>query len=93
MDKTLEVRIKHKRDTSANWTAKNPVLLYGEIIFVETDDGVKTKIGDGATTYNNLPFTDELLKSYMATNYVTKNDLQEALAALSLGFVATEADM
>ena len=30
-------RIRQKRDTSANWTAKDPILLDGEIIIVDTE--------------------------------------------------------
>lgn len=92
MEKTLEVRIKHKLDTHANWTSRNPVLLSGELIFVLTDDGVKQKIGDGTSTYSNLPFTDELLKNYVSNNFVTKAELQEAISAVR-GFAYTEDDM
>ncbi len=53
-------RIKLKRDTSANWTARNPVLLNGEVIIVDTaDGGVRKKVGDGVKTYTQLPFDDE----------------------------------
>ena len=41
-------RIRQKRDTSANWTAKDPILLDGEIIIVDTASGsVRKKVGDG----------------------------------------------
>ena len=36
MSKNINVRIALKRDTSANWTNYNPVLLNGELILVET---------------------------------------------------------
>jgi hypothetical protein len=48
--------VQHKRGTAAILTANNPVLAAGEI-GVETDTG-KTKIGDGTTTWNNLPYTN-----------------------------------
>ena len=49
--KTIQVR----RDTAANWNTNNPIPKAGEWCF-ETDTGI-TKIGDGATRYNNLvPF-------------------------------------
>lgn len=93
-EKTHRARIRQKRDTSANWTARNPVPLNGEIILVDTADGaVRTKIGDGVKTYTQLPFTDEALRSFIANTYVTKAELQEALAALNLGFAAGEEDM
>ena len=62
--KTIKARIKCRRDTSANWTQNNPVLLYGEIILVDTSTGeLRAKIGDGVKTYTQLPFSDEVLRS------------------------------
>lgn len=55
----LNTRIRNKRDTVANWEANNPVLLDGELIVVDTEDGtVKLKIGDGVKTYSELSFLD-----------------------------------
>lgn len=56
----FDARIKNKRDTEANWTAANPVLLNGEIIFVDTDSGLRRKVGDGSSTYSQLSFDDEV---------------------------------
>lgn len=48
----FNTRIKSKRDTAANWTANNPVLLNGEIILIDTDSGeLRAKVGDGVKTY------------------------------------------
>ncbi len=44
-----------RRDTAANWASNNPVLNEGEAGF-ETDTHV-LKLGDGSTTYSNLPIT------------------------------------
>lgn len=61
-------RIQNKRDTSANWTKNNPVILNGEIILVDTAEGeLRAKIGDGTKTYTQLPFSDEVLKSLINT--------------------------
>ena len=66
-NKVLNTRIKLKRDTSANWTNNNPVLLNGEIIIVDTADGeVRFKIGDGSKTYTQLPFEDEGVRNLIA---------------------------
>ena len=60
----LKTRIRHKRDTSSNWTTNDPKLLNGEIIIVDTADGrVRTKTGDGNKTYTQLPFDDEAIYS------------------------------
>lgn len=45
-------RIQLRRDTAANWTAENPVLLVGEVGF-ETDTR-KLKLGDGSTAWSSL---------------------------------------
>lgn len=62
--KTFNTRIKNKRDSSSNWTSRNPVILNGEIILVDTDAGeLRAKIGDGVKTYTQLPFSDEALRA------------------------------
>ena len=64
--KIINARAKNKRDTSANWTAANPVLLDGELIIVDTAEGeVRMKIGDGTKKYSQLPFEDEKLRSLL----------------------------
>lgn len=65
--KELLARVQHKRDTSANWEAEDPVLLNGEIIVVDTEDGkMRTKTGDGQKKYSELPFDDEDLRKAIA---------------------------
>ena len=60
MAKTFNTRISLKKDTNSNWTQNDPVLLDGEMVIVTTDAGdVRMKIGDGTSTYTELPFTDE----------------------------------
>ena len=54
---SIDVRIKNRRDTDANWISKNPVLLDGEIILVKDGEGnTRLKIGDGVSTYTQLPY-------------------------------------
>lgn len=73
-DKQFNARIRWKRDTSANWTSNNPVLLNGEIIIVDTDSGeMRFKIGDGVKTYTQLPFEDEVVRN-LINNKVDKVD-------------------
>ena len=65
--KTYNARVKNKRDTSANWTTNDPVLLKGEIIIVDTASGeVRYKIGDGVKKYSTLPFSDEAVKALIS---------------------------
>lgn len=51
-------RMWQRRDTAANWQAKNPVLAAGEIgvQLGATADAIKFKIGDGIAAWNTLNF-------------------------------------
>ena len=65
----FNTRIKFKRDTSSNWTNKNPIILNGEIILIDTDSGeLRAKIGDGSKTYTQLPFSDEVIRNLIPTD-------------------------
>lgn len=52
--KTLNTKIQLRNGTAAEWTAKNPVLLKGEM-GIETDTH-KIKVGDGSTQWSNLAY-------------------------------------
>ncbi len=48
-------RIQHRRDTAANWTSADPVLLDGELALVKNTDGTfALKMGDGTKNYSAL---------------------------------------
>lgn len=52
-------RMWQRRDTAANWTSVNPVMQAGEIgIELSPTAGVshKVKIGDGVSTWTQLPY-------------------------------------
>ena len=67
-------QIKLRRDTSANFTSKNPILGVGEPAY-ETDTK-KLKIGDGTTAYNSLDYIGE---NGSATDAYTKAETDELL--------------
>ena len=46
--------IKHRTSSASAWTSANPVLAAGEK-GVESDT-LKSKIGDGTTAWNSLPY-------------------------------------
>lgn len=48
-------RIQLRRDTAAAWALANPVLADGEPGFER--DTKRSKIGDGETEWNDLPYT------------------------------------
>lgn len=62
---TMNARFGLKYDTYANWTKNNPVLLAGELAFVEVpaetgavqqEPAILIKAGDGTSNFNALPF-------------------------------------
>ena len=50
--------IQFKRGTSSQWTSNNPTLSAGQpgVEFDNNQDATKIKIGDGSSTYSNLPY-------------------------------------
>ena len=88
MSTTLNTRVQSKRDTSANWTQNNPVLLDGEVIVVDTNSGdVRFKVGNGTSTYTQLPFQDEAIYNELNTKLTTPTGNQGQF----LGFTANNA--
>ena len=68
-EQNLNIRIKHKYDTEANWNKNNPVLLSGEIA-ITSDKFGKHKVGDGTHKWSEL--------SYVKAD-LTKSDVISAL--------------
>lgn len=55
---TLSQRIRHRRDTGANWTAQNPVLANGELGIESDASSLRGKFGDGTTAWASLPYAE-----------------------------------
>ena len=70
-DKTIDVRLKQRYDTEANWNSANPVLLEGEMA-ISSDKNGKYKVGNGTSTWKQL-------------NYA-KSDLQKSDVVNALGY-------
>ena len=54
-----DIKIKLRRDTTANWQSVNPVLLQGEVGLeynAAMDEVIGIKIGDGNTAWNDLEY-------------------------------------
>lgn len=50
------MRILQRRDILANWISANPILLDGELGFIEIDgEYTQMVIGDGKRSFNDLP--------------------------------------
>lgn len=53
---TYNQRLLQRRDTLVNWINSNPILLDGELGFIEINGNyTQMVIGDGKRSFNNLP--------------------------------------
>ena len=73
---TLTAKIQLRRDTSANWTANNPILSAGEVaftsdVFYTGTDQQRFKIGDGVQTWTQLDYVPEGGAGYPEHLYLT----------------------
>ena len=71
MNKTIQSRIQHPVHTAATLTAKNPVLLKGEVVY--ESDTRKHKIGDGATAWNALSYVGGANYYVQANKLISSN--------------------
>lgn len=55
----MATQIQIRRDLAANWSSSNPILAQGEY-GIESDDltlsSIPTKVGDGVTAWNDIPY-------------------------------------
>ena len=94
MSDSYNTRIKLKRDTEANWTSLDPVLLDGEVAIVRMPDGdTRKKIGDGTKKFSELPY-DEIavdgILSNTSTNPIQNKAVKSALDSKAGTAVATQ---
>nr|DAO66016.1 MAG TPA: hyaluronidase [Caudoviricetes sp.] len=71
MAKTLKGRTQHPAYTAAELTAKNPVLLKGEVVY--ESDTTRHKIGNGTTAWNTLPYAKGDFDGPLAAEKVTQD--------------------
>lgn len=55
----IEVEMIQASDTYTNWVSSNPILKQGRISYDTTNK--KIKIGDGITSWVNLPYIDDVI--------------------------------
>lgn len=88
--KIFNTRVKNKRDLVSNWTDKNPILLDGEVVVVDSTDGKsRFKIGDGAKHYSELSFQDEYLQNEINNKAAIEAGVYTAVASSSDGVAYT----
>jgi len=89
---TLIATIQIRRDTAANWTANNPILLAGEE-GTETDTNQR-KIGDGVTHWTGLTylFVSNITATQAITASVTGTQVGATQLSAIYNFVDTVAN-
>lgn len=88
--KIFNTRVKNKRDSVSDWTDKNPILLDGEVVVVDSTDGEsRFKIGDGTKHYSELPFQDEYLQNEINNKAAIEAGVYTAVASSSDGVAYT----
>jgi hypothetical protein len=89
------VRYQLRRDSAADWTTNNPILLQGEEGY-ETDTG-KIKVGDGTSTWSALPYFGVIDTSgfgnatFLSGEITTTTNDTQTYAALTGSDVTVEA--
>jgi hypothetical protein len=73
---TITAQIQLRRDTSANWTSNNPILLAGEMalstdVLYSGTDQPRYKIGNGVDTWLNLDYVPEGSADYPENLFLT----------------------
>ena len=77
----LNIELTSSRDTEANWKANNPVLPEGVWAVVDMPNGyVRIKVGDGNTSFIDLPYTDEQISEDLD---LLQGEIEEVAAALA----------
>jgi hypothetical protein len=79
----------NRRDTEANWQSINPIVANGEQIIVDTNSGIKIKIGDGVKHFNELEYIDKPITDVLSQK-ANKSELNSINAAQLNGKTAEE---
>ena len=67
-----EIRIQIRRDSSTNWLTNDPALGQGELGLDTTSK--RLKIGDGFTSWTNLPWLEDNGLNQLRTEYGNELD-------------------
>lgn len=68
---TIKSKVLLRTDTLSNWTSANPTLSSGELAIVHDDAVCQLKIGNGISSFNQLPF---LYQQEFKTEILTSRD-------------------
>ena len=80
----LNVRIKNKISTTAEWASNDIVLFVGEIGIERTvDKGDKIKIGDGVTPFSQLPYQSAEVEALINQLFTDVDNVESNVSNLS----------
>lgn len=79
----VQTRILLRTNTLANWQSHNIVLLNGELAVVSCDNQIRFKVGNGLSTFNQLPFVDQ---SQLSTIAVYANAISQGTHASTVPY-------
>jgi len=80
----MSIQIQFRRDSSANWTANNPILAQGEM-GIELDSG-KIKIGNGSSTWTALSYFRSIEPAALNLKTISNHySIPEGYNAFSVG--------
>lgn len=80
MKKTIEASIRLRRDNDFNFEKIKDTFipLNGEVVLVDTaTTGLRAKVGDGISTYAQLPFTDADLRNAALQGYYSDENFYQ----------------
>ena len=71
MAHTLNAIIQLRRDNETNFNKIKDSFIpaNGEVVLVDTSNGLRAKVGTGTISYANLPFTDEAARNAVVNGY------------------------
>ena len=79
----ISSRIIQRHDKLSNWVSNNIVLLDGELAVVDCGECTKFKIGNGLSTFNQLPFADQNL---LSTKWLAAEAISQGIHAKSVPY-------
>ena len=67
------IRLRRDNETSFNLIKNSFIPAKGEVVLVDTSNGLRAKVGTGTTPYASLPFCDEIASNGVVNGYLEDN--------------------
>ena len=66
------IQLRRDNETNFNKVKDSFVPANGEVVLVDTRNGLRAKVGTGTISYANLPFTDVVARNAVTNGYLDK---------------------